>query len=589
MSQKQTEWSFFVYHWQEGRQIMAAKIGVLEEELLDAPDEIPPQRGIGTTAPAPGSRAPAAGDAAQADERPLYARVSPGLRALIVVTVMAATIMEFLDTSIVNVALPNMQGNLGATLDDIGWVSTGYIISNVIVLPLTGWLSDYFGRKRYLTYSIILFTVASFGCGISHSLPELIFWRIVQGVGGAAFFSISQATLMEVFPPAKRGIAQAIFGLGVAVAPTLGPTLGGYLTDNFSWPWIFFVNVPVGILAAILTFSFVPDSAAAGQKRKADLVGIGLLAIGLGCLQTILERGEREDWFESSFIIGLTLCALAGIGTFLWWVLRPANTHPAVNLRVITNRNLAAGTLYAFAFGFALYGMVFVTPQFLQNVQNHTAQQAGLLLLPSGLATAGIFILVGMLVNRVDTRLLIGLGALFTAAAMFRFHAILTPTTPDEAYFLPLALRGIGVGLQIVPLSVVALGTLKPQQVGEGAGIYNLFRQLGGSFGIAILTTLISRRSQLHYARLNEHLSLYDPFQRQELAHIQSLLVQRGMTPYDAQAGAYKVLTGLVQRQAAVLTFMDVYTVLAWVGVGTLLLLFLFQRPRSGKPAAEAH
>lgn len=520
---------------------------------------------------------------------PLYARISPGLRALIVVTVMAATIMEFLDTSIVNVAMPSMQGNLGATLDDIGWVSTGYIISNVIVLPLTGWLSDYFGRKRYLTYSIILFTIASFGCGISHSLEALICWRILQGAGGAAFFSISQATLMEVFPPAKRGIAQAIFGLGVAVAPTLGPTLGGYLTDNFSWPWIFFVNVPVGMMAALLTFSFVPDSPAAGQKRKADFVGIGLLAIGLGCLQTILERGEREDWFESSFIVGLSLCALAGIGAFLWWVLRPANTHPAVNLRVITNRNLAAGTLYAFAFGFALYGMVFVTPQFLQNVQNHTAQQAGMLLLPSGAATAGVFILVGMLVTRIDTRILIGLGALFTALAMFRFHTILTLTTPDESYFLPLVLRGIGVGLQIVPLSVVALGTLRPQQLAEGAGLYNLFRQLGGSFGIALLTTLISRRNQFHYARLDEHLNVYDPAQRETLAHIQAQLVQRGMTPYDAHAGAYKVLAGLVQRQAAALTFMDIYAVLGWVGVGTLLLLFLFQRPRSGKPSAEAH
>jgi DHA2 family multidrug resistance protein len=233
--------------------------------------------------------------------------------------------------------------------------------------------------------------------------------------------------------------------------------------------------------------------------------------------------------------------------------------------------------------------MVFVTPQFLQNVQNHTAQQAGMLLLPSGLATAGIFILVGMLVNRVDTRLLIGMGALFTAIAMFRFHAILTLTTPDEAYFLPLTLRGIGVGLQIVPLSVVALGTLKPQQVGEGAGLYNLFRQLGGSFGIAMLTTLISRRNQFHYARLGEHLNVYDPFQRQQLAHIQALLMRRGMTPYDAQAGALKVLAGMVQRQAAALTFMDVYAVLAWVGVGTLFLLVLFQRPRSGKPSADAH
>jgi DHA2 family multidrug resistance protein len=519
----------------------------------------------------------------------LYATITPGLRALIVMTVMAATIMEFLDTSIVNVAMPDMMGNLGATLDDIGWVSTGYIITNVIVLPLTGWLSDYFGRKRYLTYSIILFTVASFGCGISRTLAELIFWRVVQGAGGAAFFSLSQATLMEVFPPTKRGIAQAIFGIGVAVAPTLGPTLGGYLTDNFSWPWIFFVNVPIGIVAAIMTFVFVPNSPAAGQKRKADLVGIGLLAIGLGCLQTILERGEREDWFESSFIISLTVISAAGILAFLWWVLRPANKTPAVNLRVITNRNLAAGTLYAFAFGFALYGGVFVTPQFLQSVQGHTAEQAGLLLLPSGLATAGIFILVGILVNRVDTRLLIGLGACTMTCAMLEFNRRLTLTTPDEAYFLPLVLRGIGVGLQIVPLSVVTLGTLKPQQLAEGAGLYNLFRQLGGSFGIALLATLIDRRNHFHYARLAEHLSAYDPFQQQQLSQMQNLLVSRGMSPYEAQAGAYKMLSNLVQRQAAVLTYADTFQVIAWVGMATLLLLVLFQRPRSSKAGAAAH
>jgi MFS transporter, DHA2 family, multidrug resistance protein len=520
---------------------------------------------------------------------PLHAAITPGLRALIVIAVMAATFMEFLDTSIVNVAMPHMMGNLGATLDQIGWVSTGYIITNVIVLPLTGWLSDYFGRKRYLTYSIILFTTASFGCGISRSLAELVFWRVVQGAGGAAFFSLSQATLIEVFPPTRRGIAQAIFGIGVAVAPTLGPTVGGYLTDSYSWPWIFFVNIPIGILAALMTFAFVPNSPAAGQRRRADLVGIGLLAIGLGCLQTILERGEREDWFESAFIRSLTVISALGLLAFLGWVLRPGNKTPAVNLRVITNRNLAAGTLYAFAFGFSVYGGIFVTPQFLQSVQGHTAEQAGLLLFPSGLAAAGIFILVGLLVNTVDTRLLIGAGAGALTLAMLELHGRLTLTTPDEAYFVPLVLRGMGLGLQIVPLSVVALGTLRPQQLAEGAGLYNLFRQLGGSVGIALLATLVDRRSHFHYARLVEHLNAYDPFQQQQLGQMQGLLASRGLTPSEAQAGAYQALAGLVQRQAAVLTYADAFQVLAWVGMATVLLLVLFQRPRSGKPGADAH
>jgi DHA2 family multidrug resistance protein len=521
--------------------------------------------------------------------QPLYATITPGLRALIVITVMAATGMEFLDTTIVNVAMPSMMGNLGSTLDDIGWVSTGYIISNVIVLPLTGWLSDYFGRKRYLTYSILLFMTASFGCGISHSLAVLIFWRVVQGAGGAAFFSISQATLMEIFPPARRGIAQAIFGIGVAVAPTLGPTLGGYLTDNYSWPWIFFVNVPIGTVAAMMTFAFVPDSPEAAGRRKADLVGIGLLAIGLGCLQTILERGEREDWFESTSILALTFLSAAGILAFLWWVLRPGNKTPAVNLGVMANRNLAAGTLYGFAFGFSLYGGIFVLPPFLQSVQGHTAEQAGLLLLPGGLATSFVFILVGILVNKVDTRLLIGLGAGVLTLSILLLTWRLTLTTPDEAYFVPLVLRGMGIALQIVPLSVVALGTLKPQQLGEGAGLYNLFRQLGGSFGIALLATLVDRRTNFHYARLVEHLNAYDPFQQQQMSQIQSLLASRGMTPHEAQAGAYGALSGLVQRQAAVLTFADTFQVLAWVGMATVLLLVLFQRPRVGEPGADAH
>ncbi len=526
---------------------------------------------------------------ASQDAQPLYETLTPGIRALIVIAVMAATMMEFLDTSIVNVALPEMMGNLGATLDDIGWVSTGYIISNVIVLPLTGWLSDYFGRKRYLAYSIVLFTVASLGCGASRSLSALILWRVVQGTGGAAFFSTSQATLMEIFPPARRGVAQAIFGVRVVIAPTLGPTLGGYLTDNYSWPWIFFVNLPVGIVAAVMTLAFVPDSPDAGAKRRADLVGIGFLAIGLGCLQTILERGEREDWFESPFILTMTAASAFGIAAFLWWVLRTANKAPAVNLRVIANRNLAAGALYGFAFGFSLYGGVFVIPQFLQSVQGHTAEQAGLLLLPGGLAAAGIFMLVGLVVNRVDTRILIGLGACVLTYSMLRMRWDLTLTTPDEAYLMPLIIRGAGIALQIVPLSVVALGTLKPQQLGDGAGLYNLFRQLGGSFGIALLATVVDRREHFHYARLVERLNPYDVFQQQQLSQLQTQLQSHGLSANETQSGALQALSGVVQRQAAVLTFADDFQILAWVGMATVVLLVLFERPRGARPPAEAH
>ncbi|HLV81276.1 MAG TPA: DHA2 family efflux MFS transporter permease subunit [Chthonomonadaceae bacterium] len=534
-------------------------------------------------------RAPAARNGKSATPpRPLAETLTPGLRFVIMLAIMAATMMEVLDTSIVNVALPDMMGNLGATLDQIGWVSTGYIIANVIVLPLTGWLSDYFGRKRYLTYSVILFTVASFFCGTSRTLSELIIWRVMQGAGGAAFLSTAQATLMEIYPPNRRGFAQAMFGIGVIAAPTLGPTLGGWITDRFTWPWIFFVNLPVGVIAATLTVLFLPDSPAAGARRSADFVGIGFLALGLGSLQTLLERGEADNWFQSSFIVTMAILSVIGVLLFIWWELRPGNKNPAVNLHVVTNRNLAAGTIYAFALGLVLYGGVFVLPQFLQNVQSHTAEQSGLLLMPGGLASAAMMPVVGQLSNRVDKRFLIGTGMVLFVISMYMFAARLNLDMPDSAMFWPLAVRGAAIGLQFVPLSLLALGTLPTRNLADGAGFYNLFRQLGGSFGIAILATIVDRRMHFHYQRLAERLSPFDPATQQRLLAIQNSLVARGQSPTAAHQSAYQTLSNLVTGQAAVLTYVDVFKVMGWVGIGALLLLFLFQRARNRPGAAAA-
>jgi DHA2 family multidrug resistance protein len=501
---------------------------------------------------------------------------------------MLATLMEVLDTSIVNVAMPDMMGNMGATLSEIGWVSTGYIVANVIVLPLTGWLSDFFGRKRYLTYSIILFTVASFGCGISRTLPEIVLWRILQGAGGAAFLSTSQATLIEVYPPAKRGLAQAIFGIGVIMAPTLGPTLGGIITDRYSWPWIFFINLPIGVLAGVLTMLYVPNSAAAGKKRAADFLGIILLAIGLGCLQTVLEQGESNDWFSDNFIVLLTIFAISGLAAFVWWQLHPKNASPAVNLRILANRNLAMGAMYAFILGFALYGVVFVVPQFLQNVQRHTAEQTGWILMPGGIASAFTMPIVGQLSNRVDRRYIIGAGMIIFLGSMYQFQSRLTLTMPEQAMYWPLVLRGAGIGLQFVPLSLLALGTLQPRQVAEGAGIYNLFRQLGGSFGIALLATLVDRRMQFHDARLSESISLYNPATQERLNQIQTGMAAHGMTPDAAQKAAYQVINKLVQGQAAVLTYIDVFHTIAYVGFAGLVMLFFFKRVKAAPGGASA-
>jgi DHA2 family multidrug resistance protein len=525
-----------------------------------------------------------------ANELPIYETISPFLRLVITATVMAATMMEFLDTSIVNVALPSMMGNLGATLDQIGWVSTGYIITNVIVLPLTGWLSDYFGRRRYLFWSVILFTIASFGCGMSGSLGMLIFWRVIQGAGGAAFLSTAQATLMEINRPEKRAQAQAIFAMGVIVAPTLGPTLGGFITDNYSWPWIFLINVPIGAVAAILTWRFMPDSAAAGVKRKADFVGIGFLAIGLGCLQTVLERGQRDDWFDAPYIVWLTVTSLAGCGAFVWWVLRKENRAPAINLRVAANRSLAAGTIYGFAFGVVFYGVIFVVPQFLQNVQTHTAEQAGIILLPGALFSGLMLPIVARLMGKVDARVVIGAGMIALVASMYLFSSRLTLTMPDEAFLLPLILRGVGTGLQLVPLSIVALGTLAPQQVAEGAGLFNLFRQLGGSFGIAILTTVLDRREQFHLGRLTESAALRSPAGVERLTALQNAYFAHGGSVSRAPAAALAALENSIRRQASLLAYKDLFLVLLAMCAGALLLLVFFQKPaRGAKPPVDAH
>ena len=529
------------------------------------------------------------GGGAISDATPLHARITPSLRLIITLTVMICSVMEVLDTSIVNVALPDMMGNLGATLDQIGWVSTGYIVANVILLPLTGWLSDYFGRKRYLFYSVTLFTVASFFCGSSHGLMELILWRVLQGAGGAAFLSISQSTLMEIFPPEKRTVAQAIFGVGVIAAPTFGPTVGGILTSRLSWPWIFYINLPIGIICGALILLYLPDSQVAGAKRSADLWGILFLAIGLGSLQAVLERGESEDWFEAPYIVALSVLSVIGIGLFIWWQKSARNQFPAVNLDVLKNRNLWAGTVCAFALGFGLYGSVFVFPQFMQNVQSHTAEQTGVMLIPSGIMAMLMMPIVGRLGGKIDLRLFIAVGMAVFASSGLAFALRLTTTASDEMVLLPLLLRGVGLGLQFVPLSLVALGTLKPQEISSGAGLYNLFRQLGGSFSIAILATILDRRQHTHITHLYERMSLYNPVMQDRLATLQHAMIEKGLSANDAKIAAMKTLVGSAVKQSYVLAFNDVFLIMAVVSIAGILLIALVEKAKPRQAAGGAH
>jgi DHA2 family multidrug resistance protein len=523
--------------------------------------------------------------ASQVDHASLVLPV--GLRAIVTAAVMLATMMEILDSTIVNVALPDMMGNLGATLDQIGWVATGYIMANVVILPLTAWLSDYFGRKKYLAYSVVIFTIASFGCGISHSLGELILWRVLQGAGGAAFISTAQATLMEIYPSHQRGFAQAIFGMGVILAPTFGPVLGGVLTQKYSWPWVFFVNVPVGVTALLLILAFVPDSGLSRGRRKADFVGIGLLAIGLGCLQALLEQGEHYDWFSNSSMRELALGAVIGLAVFLWWELRSANEHPAVNLRVLRFRNLAVACAYAFVFSFVLFGVVFILPLFLQNVQSFPPMEAGIILIPSGVAAGCMMPVVGQLSNRIDRRILLGVGMLITAGSVYLFRSILAPQTPADSFVLPLILRGTGAGLQFVPLSLLALDTINPKYLGDSSGIYNLFRQLGKSFGVAFIVTLIDQRERYHFARMAPNINAYNSQVQQFLQQMQQGFTARGMTGDAAHLAPYGMVTRMIQQQAAVQTYIDVFYLLTIMCLLSLGLVFLFKKDKGHR--APAH
>src|SRR6266850_2503332 len=401
---------------------------------------------------------------------------------LIAITVSLASVLELLDTSIVNVAIPHMMGNLGATLDQIAWVSTGYIVANVIVLPITGWLSAYFGRRRYFAGSI-----ASFMCGNAGSLGSLVFWRIIQGLGGGALLSTSQAILYEEFPREEYGTAMAIFGVGVMVGPTLGPTVGGWITDMYGWPWIFYINIPFGMLALALTMSFINDSRHQERAERVDWLGLGLLAVGVGSLQIMLERGERLDWFASASVRLLAITSALSLITFIWHELR--TPHPVVDLRILKSRQLAVGVVFGLVLGVCLYATVFVLPVYLQNVRNFTANQTGLVILPGALASAFTMAVMGRFTGKFDARLSITAGVAIFALSMWK-HAHFTTESGFTDFFWPLIFRGVGLGLIFVPLTNLALSDLPMSKIPNGTGLFNLMRQLGGSVGIAVSATL---------------------------------------------------------------------------------------------------
>jgi DHA2 family multidrug resistance protein len=481
-------------------------------------------------------------------------------RVIITITAVLCALLEIVDTTIVNVALNNMRGSLGATLTDVAWVITAYAIANVIIIPMTSWLSQQFGRRNYFATSIIIFTVASFMCGNATNIWELVAFRFIQGLGGGALLVTAQTIITESYPIAKRGMAQAIYGMGVIVGPTLGPPLGGYFVDHFSWPYIFYINIPIGIIATFLTLAFV-RSPKYGEKLKASQVdwwGIAFLAAFVGSLQFVLEHGQQDDWFNDRTITLLTAVSASGLMLFIWREL--TYKHPIVNLSVLKNTNLRVGVIMSFVLGFGLYSSTFIIPIYTQSVLGWSALDAGLILIPSSITTGIMMPMIGKMIQRgIPQAYMVALGFLAFFIFTYWMHNVVTPDTGEEHIFWPLILRGVGLGLLFVPITTLSLSTLKGKEIGEGAAFTGMMRQLGGSFGIAIITTFIARFNQEHRVNLVSHLDKTNFAVQQRVLQLQQGFMGKGFSANESLNRAYQVMDYGVMKQSSVLTFIDIF------------------------------
>jgi DHA2 family multidrug resistance protein len=503
---------------------------------------------------------------------------------ILLITVIGAAMMELIDTSIVNVALSHMSGNLGATLEDTSWVITSYAIANVIVIPITSFLAAKLGRRNYYIGSVILFTLCSFLCGQATNIWMLVAFRFLQGMGGGALLSVSQAIVFELFPKEKRNVASALFGIGVFIGPTIGPTLGGFITEYYSWPWIFYINVPIGITVAVLCSMLLMEPAEKQQTGKIDWIGIFLLAVGVGSLQTVLERGETEDWFDTSYIIYLTVTAIAGIFLFIWWELKIKN--PVVNLYVLKSRNLSIAALFTFVSGVGIFTSVFITPVFAQRLLNFTPTQTGLLLLPGAfLAIGGLMISARLLQRGISPLVMITTGmGLFILFSWQMSRLNLEAGRADIS--IPLIWRGVGLAIVTVPLTALAVSGLEPKDMPQGAALNNMMRQLGGSFGIAMVNTYLTNRNAVHRTDLISGLVPGDPLLTERLSGYTRYLATKGITGPDAQERALKLLDSTVTRQSNALSFGDAYLLIGLLFLLALPLLLLAGRKKAGvKPA----
>ena len=507
---------------------------------------------------------------------------------LVIVILTIATFMEVLDTSIANVALPHIAGSLSAGQDEASWVLTSYLVANAIVLPISGWLATFFGRKRFYMACVVLFVVSSFLCGIATNLGMLIFFRILQGLGGGGLAPSEQSIIADTVPVEKRGLAFAIYGLGVVFAPAVGPTVGGWITDNYSWHWIFFINVPIGLASLVLTWYFVnePKSTEGERERmkkegfKVDWIGIGLIALGIGALEIVLDEGNREDWFESSFIVRVAIIAVAALVIGVIWEFN--QKHPAVDVRLMLNRNFASAFILLFAVGFILFGSTFLLPLMAQTLMGYDAVTAGEVISPGGFVVMLMMPVVGgVLLQKIQVRWLILVGLLITAAALWNLTGMnLQVAYRDLAWAR--VYQAMGLAFLFVPVNTAAYTGIPPGKTNNVSALMNLGRNLGGSFGIAILSTILARRAQFHTNTLGYYTTDYNPNFNEYLSRTTQYLQQQGSSAIEAAEQAKALAFATVQKQATMLAFLDAYYFLMILVICTIPLIFLLKKNNPG-------
>jgi DHA2 family multidrug resistance protein len=505
---------------------------------------------------------------------------------VVALSVMLPTFIEVMDTSVVNVSLPHIQGSLNAGMDEVTWVLTSYLVSNAIIIPISGWLASVFGRKRYLIFSLLVFTASSILCGAAPSLQLLILARVLQGLGGGGLQPLSQAILLETFPRREHGMAMAVFGMGVVMAPIVGPVVGGWITDEWSWRWVFYINLPAGILAVFMTTLFIHDPAYIKREvLRIDRWGLFLLALGLGALQIVLDKGEREDWLHSNFIIILLITAVLALAFFIIVELRAE--HPVVDLRIFKDRSFATGTMIMFSGFFSLFGGMVLLPLYAQQLMGYTAFWAGLVLGPGGMASFFVMPLAGVLMRKGVKPWLLLLAGIFTASYALWMMSNFNLEGDFFSIALPRLVQGFGLGLFFVPLSAAAFAGVHVEQMGNASGVFNLVRNLGGSFGVAFATTILSQRSQVHQTFLAEHITPYNPAYQEAFQRTHDLLQMHHSSTATSTEGLVFLYQEIL-RQASILAFNDTFYILAGTTAALIPLTLLLRGRRAGADSTGA-